>query len=202
MVKDVSLNLPPKETVLLFVPLAPLQRLWYERLLNKADKGIFEEIFSEAKGKEEAALQEETPIQDWERKNLDELEQFDHDGAAHADWDETKRIMEESLKREATEDKKTSAWQRLMNLLLQLRKCCNHPYILPDAAPDSDEIGEHLISASGKFIVLEKLINRLVINEGKKILIFSGFTKMLDLCEDLLRLRGGNGELFRFLRLE
>lgn len=33
-------------------------------------------------------------------------------------------------------------------------------------------------------------------------LIFSGFTKMLDVCEDFLGLRGGHGEHFQYLRLD
>lgn len=36
----------------------------------------------------------------------------------------------------------------------------------------------------------------------EKILIFSGFTRMLDCCEDLLALRGGGGQNFRYTRLD
>ena len=36
----------------------------------------------------------------------------------------------------------------------------------------------------------------------KKVLIFSGFTRMLDCCEDLLALRSGAGEHFKSLRLD
>lgn len=35
-----------------------------------------------------------------------------------------------------------SEWRRLMNLLLQLRKICNHTYLMPDAAPDPYEVGK------------------------------------------------------------
>lgn len=38
--------------------------------------------------------------------------------------------------------------------------------------------------------------------QGKKVLIFSGFTRMLDCCEDFLSLRGGNGESFKYVRLD
>ena len=38
--------------------------------------------------------------------------------------------------------------------------------------------------------------------QKKKVLIFSGFTRMLDCCEDFLGLRGGTGEQFKYLRLD
>lgn len=89
-------------------------------------------------------------------------------------WKETKRILEQTVQREqenvqATGGKGKSAWQKLMNLLMQLRKVCNHPYQLQHAEPDPYETGEHLITASGKFIILEKLVNELVIKQKKKI---------------------------------
>jgi SWI/SNF-related matrix-associated actin-dependent regulator of chromatin subfamily A member 5 len=79
---------------------------------------------------------------------------------------------------------------------------CNHPYQIANAEPEPYETGEHLIRASGKFIVLEKLVNELVLKQKKKILIFSGFTKMLDLVEEFLLLIGGDGESFRSIRLD
>ena len=90
----------------------------------------------------------------------------------------------------------------LKKLALRMLQCCNHPYILPNAAPDPYYLGEHIINASAKFILLEKIVRELVIKQKKKILIFSGFTRMLDCCEDLLNMRGGNGELFKYCRLD
>lgn len=59
-----------------------------------------------------------------------------------------------------------------------------------------------MIHASAKFIVLDKIIDELVVKQKKKVLIFSGFTRMLDCCEDFLQLRGGSGEKFKFVRLD
>lgn len=50
--------------------------------------------------------------------------------------------------------------------------------------------------------MLDKIIDELVTKQRKKVLIFSGFTKMLDCCEDFLSLRGGNGDNFKFVRLD
>lgn len=59
-----------------------------------------------------------------------------------------------------------------------------------------------MIHASAKFIVLDKIIEELVVKHKKKVLIFSGFTRMLDCCEDFLQLRGGSGEKFKYVRLD
>lgn len=81
---------------------------------------------------------------------------------------------------------------------------CNHPYLLPDAAPTINDRGsdEYLIIASGKLIILEKLVQQLVVKEGKKILIFSCFIEMLNIVEELLLLCGGDGSQYHYLRLD
>ena len=198
----VELGLPPKTEILLFVPLSPMQRFWYTRMLTNTNKGLLEELFIGAKEKEQATQTDMSHTESWENKDIDELELLDEQGALGADWEESKAIMTKALEQERTDDKKNSAWQKLMNLLMQLRKCCNHPYTLAGAAPEPYFLGEHVIAASGKMIVLEKLVDRLVLNEKKKVLIFSGFTKMLDLVEDLLALRGGDGRKFKYTRLD
>lgn len=55
----VDLNLPPKTEVLLYIPLTPMQRFWYMRLLTRADKGLLEELFQGAQQKEAVALERE-----------------------------------------------------------------------------------------------------------------------------------------------
>jgi SNF2 family DNA or RNA helicase len=39
---------------------------------------------------------------------------------------------------------------RLMNVLMQLRKCVNHPYLFDGVEPEPFELGEHLVTASGE----------------------------------------------------
>ena len=202
----VDLNLPPKTEVLLYVPLTPMQRFWYMRLLTRADHGLLEELFKGAHTKEALALEQESRDMDiLKNKDIEELEAMDTTACepdARAEWEESKEIMRQAIEHENNDDKQTSAWKKLMNILMQLRKCCNHPYILPHAEPDPYYLGEHVIHASAKFIVLDKIINELVVKQKKKILIFSGFTGMLDCCEDFLALRGGNGEEFKYVRLD
>ena len=198
----VDLNLPPKTEVLLFVPLTPMQRFWYTRLLTRADQGLLEELFQGAHEKESVARNKENQTKkEWEDQKIGELEVLENEGAG-GEWEESKQIMRQALEHEQQDESKKSAWRKLMNILMQLRKCCNHPYLLPHAEPDPYYVGDHIIHASAKFIVLDKIINELVVKQKKKVLIFSGFTRMLDCCEDFLSLRGGNGEHFKYSRLD
>lgn len=88
------------------------------------------------------------------------------------------------LKRPLVEELRSS-----MNILMELRKCCNHPYLFEGIEdPTLDPMGEHLIQASGKLSVLDKLLKKLF--GGHQVLIFSQFTSMLDILEDYMRLRG------------
>ena len=50
--------------------------------------------------------------------------------------------------------------------------------------------------------MLDKLIQELVVRQQRKVIIVSTFTKMLDCVEDFLSFRGGDGELFRYSRLD
>jgi SWI/SNF-related matrix-associated actin-dependent regulator of chromatin subfamily A member 5 len=59
-----------------------------------------------------------------------------------------------------------------------------------------------IMLASIKMLFLDKLIEELCMKQGKKVLIFSGFTKMLDLCEDFMEMKGGNGSRFKYGRLD
>jgi SWI/SNF-related matrix-associated actin-dependent regulator of chromatin subfamily A member 5 len=45
-------------------------------------------------------------------------------------------------------------------------------------------------------------MDELVLKQNRKILIFSGFTSMLDVCEDFLSLKSEDGSLFKWLRLD
>ncbi|KAF2217224.1 hypothetical protein CERZMDRAFT_32824, partial [Cercospora zeae-maydis SCOH1-5] len=200
----VNLGLPPKEEILLYLPLTPMQRFWYTRLLTRADEATLSDLFTGAQDKEAEMLRQEN--QDDQRALLEQAgealakaEDVDTTGV----WAESKAIMEQAMESQDS-DKRSNAWQKLMNLLMQLRKACNHPYLLPGAAPAQYDIGDHVKNASSKFLVLDKLIDELVIKQGKKVLIFSGFTRVLNLCEELFATKGANTSTgpFRFARLD
>ena len=84
----------------------------------------------------------------------------------------------------------------LMNIFMQLRKCCNHPYLFDNAEPLIDgeyQLGHHIIDNSAKMLILEKLLEKLKEKKGK-ILIFSQMTRMLDILQDFLTYKGYNYE--------
>lgn len=86
-----------------------------------------------------------------------------------------------------------SEWRTLMNLLMQLRKLCNHTYLLDELGdmPDPYKIDERLVGGSGKLLLLDRLLPRLKV-DGHRVLLFSQFTSTLDLLEDYCQLRNYN----------
>eukprot|EP00916_Digyalum_oweni_P026057 GHVL01042872.1.p2 GENE.GHVL01042872.1~~GHVL01042872.1.p2 ORF type:complete len:522 (-),score=121.96 GHVL01042872.1:3114-4679(-) len=73
----------------------------------------------------------------------------------------------------------------LQNLLVQLRKCCNHPYLFFGVEPEPFQVGDHLWEASSKTILLVKLLIFLK-KKKSKILLFTGSTSTLDIIQDIL----------------
>uniref|UniRef100_A0A8C2AVS0 SWI/SNF related, matrix associated, actin dependent regulator of chromatin, subfamily a, member 5 n=1 Tax=Cyprinus carpio TaxID=7962 RepID=A0A8C2AVS0_CYPCA len=81
---------------------------------------------------------------------------------------------------------------RLLNVLMQLRKCCNHPYLFDGAEPGPPYTTDlHLVVNSGKMAVLDKLLPKLK-EQGSRVLIFSQMTRMLDILEDYCMWRNYN----------
>lgn len=80
---------------------------------------------------------------------------------------------------------------RLLNILMQLRKCCNHPYLFDGAeeGPPYNPNLQHMVNNGGKLMVLDKLLTKLEA-QGSRVLIFSQMTRMLDILEDYMIWRG------------
>ena len=79
---------------------------------------------------------------------------------------------------------------RLVNMEIELRKACQHPWLI--AGVEDKEIAEGLtddeymaktIAASGKLVLLEKLLGKMQ-REGHRVLIFSQFVLVLDLLQE------------------
>ncbi|XP_075868349.1 chromodomain-helicase-DNA-binding protein 4-like isoform X3 [Nelusetta ayraudi] len=83
----------------------------------------------------------------------------------------------------------------LLNVVMDLKKCCNHPYLFPAAAIEAPKMpngmydGSALTKASGKLTLLQKMMRKLK-EGGHRVLVFSQMTKMLDLLEDFLENEG------------
>jgi superfamily II DNA or RNA helicase len=110
---------------------------------------------------------------------------------------------------------KSGSMPKLMNIQMELRKCCNHPFLIQGVEDTEMErldqdfqenyvskskkfdkkafIGkrmeEFLIPQSGKMVLLDKLLPKLR-KEDHKVLIFSQMVKMIDLIEEFCEFRG------------
>ncbi|XP_008405813.1 chromodomain-helicase-DNA-binding protein 1-like [Poecilia reticulata] len=78
---------------------------------------------------------------------------------------------------------------RLLNILVNLRKCVDHPYLFDGVEPEPFQIGEHLIEASGKLCLLDSMLAFLH-KGGHRVLLFSQMTRMLDILQDYMEFRG------------
>lgn len=81
---------------------------------------------------------------------------------------------------------------RLLNIVMQLRKCCNHPYLFDGAEPGPPyTTDEHLVYNSGKMIILDKMLKKFKA-AGSRVLIFSQMSRLLDILEDYCYFRNYN----------
>ncbi|OUM67947.1 hypothetical protein PIROE2DRAFT_25646, partial [Piromyces sp. E2] len=79
---------------------------------------------------------------------------------------------------------------RLLNIVMQLKKCCNHPYLFDGAEPGPPyTTDQHLVDNSGKMAILDKLLVHLKAN-GSRVLLFSQMSRMLDILEDYCLWKG------------
>ncbi|KAI1660868.1 P-loop containing nucleoside triphosphate hydrolase protein [Daldinia decipiens] len=91
----------------------------------------------------------------------------------------------------------------LLNIVMELKKVSNHPYMFPGAEEKvlngserrEDQI-KGLIASSGKMMLLDQLLNKLK-KDNHRVLIFSQMVRVLDILGDYLRLRG-----YQFQRLD
>ncbi|KAL2494135.1 Protein CHROMATIN REMODELING 4 [Forsythia ovata] len=83
--------------------------------------------------------------------------------------------------------------QSMLNIVMQLRKICNHPYLIPGTEPDSGSVQflhEMRIKASAKLTLLHSML-KVLHKEGHRVLIFSQMTKLLDILEDYVSIEFG-----------
>ena len=89
--------------------------------------------------------------------------------------------------------------KQMHNVMMQLRKTCNHPYLFWQQSDEFHDLNfplENLYRSSGKFELLDRVLPKLRAT-GHKVLIFTQMTKILDLMEDYLHWRKWN-----FVRLD
>ncbi|KAL0080870.1 SNF2 family N-terminal domain-containing protein [Phycomyces blakesleeanus] len=134
---DVEKSLLPKKEINIYVKMSPMQRKWYQKILEKDIDAI--------NGK---------------YKSIHTINSCVLGGG----------------KREGR--------TRLQNIVMQLRKCCNHPYLFDGAEPGPPfTTDKHLVDNAGKMVVLDRLLTRMKA-QGSRVLIFSQMSRVLDILED------------------
>ncbi|KAF2151431.1 hypothetical protein K461DRAFT_322684 [Myriangium duriaei CBS 260.36] len=101
-----------------------------------------------------------------------------------------RKILEKDIDAVNNAAGKKESKTRLLNIVMQLRKCCNHPYLFDGAEPGPPyTTDEHLVDNAAKMVMLDKLLKRLQA-KGSRVLIFSQMSRVLDIMEDYSVMRG------------
>ncbi|KAJ2859871.1 ATP-dependent DNA helicase Hrp3, partial [Coemansia erecta] len=85
-----------------------------------------------------------------------------------------------------------SGQMSLLNIMVELKKASNHPYLFPNAEQQQDtkeDTLKDLVKHSGKMVLLDKLMAKLKAG-GHRVLIFSQMVRMLDILADYMAMRG------------
>ncbi|KAK3707858.1 chromatin remodeling complex Adenosinetriphosphatase [Vermiconidia calcicola] len=101
-----------------------------------------------------------------------------------------KNILEKDIDAVNGAAGKKESKTRLLNIVMQLRKCCNHPYLFDGAEPGPPyTTDEHLVDNAAKMVMLDQLLKKMK-SQGSRVLIFSQMSRVLDILEDYSVMRG------------
>ncbi|KAJ3066937.1 hypothetical protein HDU98_009827 [Podochytrium sp. JEL0797] len=90
----------------------------------------------------------------------------------------------------------------LKNILMELRKICNHPYLAsssnlePPGTTTAADLHQIMVDCCGKFALLQPMLRKLK-DGGHRVLLFSQFKIALDIIEDFLE-----GEGYKYQRID
>ncbi|WWC85626.1 uncharacterized protein L201_000491 [Kwoniella dendrophila CBS 6074] len=201
---DVEKDLPPKKEYLLYAPLTQQQKDIYQAiasgsirqfLIDKKSGGIEDETAEE---EEVAKPEPELPaVRASRKKDRVNYKIEENDSKFIRDLENGIRVDEPSGVKEKSaaeigrdwalqQAKKSVNNMRLQNIVMQLRKISSHPFLFDwPVDPNTNEyvVDQELVNASGKMLLLNRLLDELFAREHK-VLIFSQFTTMLDVIED------------------
>ncbi|KAJ3108454.1 hypothetical protein HDU97_001161 [Phlyctochytrium planicorne] len=226
---EVEIEIPKKRELLLFAPIVPRQKQLYDASV-KGTGGLRDFLIKQIEEKhglaDVTAQENEDSVMDADTsddgksiqlsprrsKRSKSMQSYDENTSDDAYFDSLENPIPEEKKEELSvtirkEAAKIVGGQSLQNVLMQLRKICNHPYLfnlhiegLPQpkgsaASAPSRRSGKKstkkevavrlpdIVASSGKMLMLERLLPRLL-ERGHKVLIFSQMTRMLDILAE------------------
>lgn len=83
-------------------------------------------------------------------------------------------------------DADTAPSRGFNNIIMQLRKVCNHPFLF---SPDGYHLDDVIIRSSGKLALLDQMLPKLKA-AGHRILLFTQMTQVMTILEDYFAFRG------------
>ncbi|CCH40674.1 Lymphoid-specific helicase [Wickerhamomyces ciferrii] len=202
--KDVIKNLPPKREYIVYGSLTSKQSELYKHALFKSlKKSILKFALEEHIGVNNLKLTKEeidgflfTKMDSSYLESQDEITADDR--LLRSEKQELLKLKTSKTKLTKNDKLLQKSWnlvnkwvdtKNLQNLLMQLRQICLSTHLFYFPWEDESYIDlERLLSNSSKLQILDQLLPKLL-NKGHKVLIFSQFTKMLDLIEDYLELK-------------
>nr|XP_019014337.1 helicase [Kwoniella pini CBS 10737]OCF53118.1 helicase [Kwoniella pini CBS 10737] len=208
---DVEKDLPPKKEYLLYAPLTQQQKDIYQAI---ASRSIRQFLIDKKSGgnADEPAQDEEPPIAEEEnsavrasrKKDRVNYKIEENDSKFIRDLENGVKVDEPSGVKEKSAAEIGKEWalsqatksvnnMRLQNMVMQLRKISSHPFLFDwPVDPETNEyiVNQELVNASGKMLLLNRLLGELFAR-GHKVLLFSQFTTMLDVVEDWATMHKG-----------
>ncbi|XP_078481506.1 uncharacterized protein LOC100186186 [Ciona intestinalis] len=184
---DVDIKIPPKREMLVMAPLACLQEKFYRATVDRSIRHLLinKDYFNITPG---------VAHPDLIASNSQEMKD-----ETSIKYPTTRSKTIGSTKRTIEPDDDFVVNVTLNNMIMQLRKCCNHPYLIQyPLQPGTDifKVDEDLITSCGKMMLLDRMLP--VLKERKhKVLLFSQMTSMLDVLQDYCVMRK-----FSFVRFD
>ena len=161
-VKDqVAISLPSRRELTVLVPLTDQQVDWYKRLLCGLDADVIETVMRESTAGDAAGEANASGTTTVATTTVSVKKSGSTASLTGVKRTSSTASLSNSSSSSSSSGSGDSDWRKLMNLLLQLRKVCNHVYLMPDGAPDPYVVGEHLVHGSGKLLMLDRMLPRL-----------------------------------------
>ncbi|XP_061490667.1 lymphoid-specific helicase isoform X2 [Rhineura floridana] len=194
---DIALEVPPKREVVVYAPLVKKQETFYSAIINKTIQKLLgnnqEEVVElSSAGRPKRRSRKVASYRELGEDDFpDQLEEIM--SKMQEEVEKERPVIEMNMPLDSEINLK------LQNIMMLLRKCCNHPYLIEyplDSATQQFKVDEDLVKNSGKFLLLDRMLPELK-KRGHKVLLFSQMTKMLDILMDYCYLRN-----YQFSRLD
>uniref|UniRef100_A0A672N424 Proliferation-associated SNF2-like protein n=1 Tax=Sinocyclocheilus grahami TaxID=75366 RepID=A0A672N424_SINGR len=182
---DVTLEVPPKKEIVVYAPLTNKQEAFYMAIVNKTIAKLLGQEKVSFIGRPKRRTRKVVDYYESNTDSVKDLEKYLEKVQKEMD-SQASPVVDVSMPVDAQVNLK------LQNILMLLKRCCNHAYLIEyplDPATGEFKIDEQLVEASGKFLILDRMLPELK-KRGHKVLIFSQMTSILDILMDYCYLRG------------